>query len=424
MRKILLFILLFISVISLNINAQEKKEPTFGIKFSGFVKNDVFYDTRQGNSGGVLREGHFYLYPDPIVYDVDSVDLNDKSTFNMLSIQSRLKGNIFGPDAFGAKTSGVIEAEFFGNAEADINGFRLRHAFMSLNWKNTELLSGQTWHPIFSADCYPGTISFNTGAPFIPFSRNPQVKVSHKFGPLALVGAVYSQRDFCNLGPDETDKTGKVVLSSSKYMRNSSIPGVDFQIQLKPDSTEHAFGIGIDYKSITPEIKTTKNYQTNEQIGSIAASTYLKLKFKPITVKVQGSYIQNGTDLMVLGGYAVKQETDTAKGFKEYTTINTGSAWMDITTNGTKVQVGIFAGYSKNLGSMDEIKGKYYSRGANIDHLYRVSSRVNFISGKFSTGAELEMTTAGYGTADKYGKVKDVEEVTNFRILFSTTYNF
>ena len=415
MRKILLFTLIFISVISLTINAQEKKEPTFGIKFTGFVKNDVFYDTRQGNSGGVLREGHFYLYPDPIVYDADLNDLNDKSTLNMLSIQSRLKGNIFGPDAFGAKTSGVIEAEFFGNAEADINGFRLRHAFMKLNWKNTEFLSGQTWHPIFSADCYPGTISFNTGAPFIPFSRNPQVKVSHKFGPLALVSAVYSQRDFSSTGPDG---------ASSKYMRNSSIPGVDFQIQLKPDSTEHAFGLGIDYKRLTPEIKTTKNYQTNEQIGSIAASTYLKLKFKPITVKVQGSYIQNGTDLMMLGGYAIKQVTDTAKGFKEYTTINTGSAWMDITTNGTKIQAGIFAGYSKNLGSMSEIKGACYSRGANIDHLYRVSPRVIFISGKFTAGTELEMTTAGYGKADKYGKVKDVEEVTNFRILFSTTYNF
>lgn len=170
-------ILLLISILPFVVSSQNK-DPKFGIEFSGFVKTDTFYDTRQTIN---IREGHFLLYPDNLLLDANKVDINAKPTFNMLSIQSRLKGAITGPEAFGAKTSGVIEADFFGNENAsfiDANGFRLRHAFLKLNWKTTELIAGQYWHPMFIAEAFPGVISFNTGAPFQPFSRNPQVRIS------------------------------------------------------------------------------------------------------------------------------------------------------------------------------------------------------------------------------------------------------
>ncbi|MEI7597313.1 MAG: hypothetical protein WCK02_16305 [Bacteroidota bacterium] len=131
MKKLFLALL---AVSSLTLNAQEKKEePKFGIKFSGFVKTDAFYDTRQTVNA---REGHFLLYPDNILLDALQKDINNQGNFNMLSIQSRLKGAISGPDAFGAKTSGVLEADFFGNTGSgldDVNGFRLRHAFVKMN---------------------------------------------------------------------------------------------------------------------------------------------------------------------------------------------------------------------------------------------------------------------------------------------------
>jgi hypothetical protein len=171
MRKLVLFLIILSPCI---LKAQEE-EKSYGIKFSGFVKTDVFYDTRQTVS---IREGHFLLFPAAKDLDADNNDINGKSGFNILSIQTRLLGKITGPDAFGAKTSGLIEADFFGNENSsfsDVNGFRLRHAFVKLNWQKTELLIGQFWHPMFVTDCYPGVISFNTGAPFQPFSRNPQI---------------------------------------------------------------------------------------------------------------------------------------------------------------------------------------------------------------------------------------------------------
>src|SRR4030043_425254 len=120
-------------------------DPSWGIRFTGFVKNDIFYDTRQSGASNGLREGHFYLYPDSNLLDLNGKDINANSSLHFLSIQSRIRGDITGPYAFGAKTSGAIEAEFFGTNEADLNGFRLRHAYIKMDWPKTILLSGQVF---------------------------------------------------------------------------------------------------------------------------------------------------------------------------------------------------------------------------------------------------------------------------------------
>ncbi len=195
MKKALL-LLVFSAILAGSVIAQDN--TNFGIKFSGFVKTDMFWDSRQTVAA---REGHFLLYPANEKLDVEGNDINAKANFNMLSIQTRLRGTITGPDALGAKTSGVIEAAFFGHTEGDINGFRLRHAFVKLNWTKTELLIGQYWHPAFVTYCFPGTVSFNTGAPFVPFTRNPQIRITQKLGNVNLMLTALTQVDFVSTGP-------------------------------------------------------------------------------------------------------------------------------------------------------------------------------------------------------------------------------
>ena len=439
MKKIFFALLL---IVSSTINAQEKKEvPLFGIKFTGFVKTDVFYDTRQTVS---IREGHFLFYPDNISLDVNKNDINATSNFNMLSIQSRLKGTITGPSAFGAKTSGVLEADFFGNENtnfSDANGFRLRHAFVKLNWKSTELLAGQYWHPMFIAESFPGVISFNSGAPFQPFSRNPQLRLTQKMNTLSLIATIFSQRDFQSNGPDG---------GSTKYLRNAGVPNVNFQLQFKPDSTEHLFGIGIDYKILVPRLfsevtvtpasakvdtvtwvvkqipAVTARYKVNENISSVSAFIFAKLIFKPITIKLEGVLARNAHDLSMIGGYAVRAISDITTGNVTYSNLTTGSVWTDIQTNGKKIQYGLFAGYTKNMGSNDSVKGAIYARGANIDYVYRIAPRIVFISGKFNIALENEYTYAMYGKANgnNKGGVTNGKGIANTRVLLAFIYNF
>ena len=412
MKRIIIIGIL--SILLLSKAVSQEVIPSWGIKFSGFVKTDIFYDTRQSSASNGIREGHFYLFPDNVLNDANLNDINANPSFHMLNIQTRLRGDISGPDAFGAKTSGAIEAEFFGTNESDLNGFRLRHAFVKMDWSKTSLLIGQSWHPMFPAESFPGTISFNTGAPFIPFSRNPQVKITRALGSLSLSLTAYSQRDFTSTGPDGI---------SNKYLRNSGMPGTNFQMRLVAGDKLTALA-GIDYKKIRPELRTTANIKTDATLGSFSAFTNLKFKTAPVNISVMGIYAQNASDLMMIGGYAVSEITDINTQYKNYTNINTANFWLDMTTNGKKVAFGIFTGFCKNLGAADEITGSMYGRGNNIDKIFRLSPRVTVTEGRLSFAAEVESTTAAYGTTQTNGKVTDTNSVNNIRVLLSTIYRF
>ena len=393
------------------------------VKFSGFIKNDLFFDSRQTVTA---RDGHFLLWPAAEKLDPDGNDINDKSTFNMLAIQTRLRVNITGPDVLGAKTSGMVEGAFFAMSNATINSFRLRHAYVKLNWTNTELLFGQTWHPMFITGCFPGTVSFNTGVPFQPFSRNPQIRLTQNTGDFKFVLAAQSQLDFTSRGP--------AGLSSS-YLRNSATPDMHVQIHYGTKNAESGnellTGAGIGYKSIVPQIETSEGYQTNESVSGLSAMAFLKVKIPAVTFKVEGAYGENACDYLSLGGFAVKEVVNQDKGLVSYTPISVTSFWTDIHSNGKQVQVGVFAGYSKNNGAQDRILplsdsyGAVYGLGTDLDYVYRISPRVVYNVEKVSFALEYEYTAAAYASEfnEKYKPVKS-NEVANSRLLFSVFYFF
>lgn len=429
MKKSLLF--LYVALMPILIYAQD--EPAFGIKFGGFVKTDILWDSRQTES---LREGHFLLYPKNEIPDNNGSDINARANFNFLSIQTRLKGDIKGPDALGAKTSGYFEAEFFGTSDLDMNGFRLRHAIVKLNWKTTELMVGQFWHPMFITSCYPEVVSFNTGAPFTVFSRNPQIRLTQDFKGFRVIVAALSQIDFKSPGPDGP---------SSKYLRNAAIPSLNMNLEYSYKNTETGMefliGIAGNYKRLIPKMVTDSGYKTDEGINSMSGTAYIKLGFKKFVVKAAGFYGQNMYDYTMLGGYCAGDVTDPYDyGTVKYVNIRTMSAWTDLMTTGKKIQVGLFLAYSKNLGINENdlvthsTSGPFYSRGKDvagkgyqnddIGYMYRISPRFIYNAGKFRLAPEIEYTVAGFGNANGLGVVDDAESVSNVRFLLGVYYFF
>ncbi|MCX6249384.1 MAG: hypothetical protein NTX61_01400 [Bacteroidetes bacterium] len=416
----------------------ETKTPLFGISFSGYVKTDLIYDSRQTIN---LREGHFLLYPDAVLPDATGKDINAKGSFNILSIQTRLAGTITGTDALGAKTSGYIEAEFFGSTNANINSFRLRHAWVKLNWPSTELLVGQYWHPMFVPACAPEPVSFNTGAPFVVFSRNPQVRLTQAAGKFKFQLTALEQLDFMSTGPDGT---------SPKYLRNSIIPELNFQVQFatknEANGTEFLAGIGINYIVITPQLANTvtlkkaydtvvggivvhhnavtTSYSTNQKIGAISENLFMKLRIPHFTFKLGALYGQNTYSYTMLGGYVVKSVTDPATGAVDYANISVASGWVDLSTNGKKVAVGILGAYCKNLGAGTTVAGPAYTRGANIDYLYRIAPRLILNVNKFRFAPEIEYTVAAYGKTNEKALVSNSKEIGNWRVLIGVFYYF
>jgi hypothetical protein len=443
MKRILTCSIIFLLIAHcslLKVSAQdtEKKEKPFGISFSGYVDCDVFFDSRQTVNS---RDGQFLMYPENVKPDADGKDINAQGTFNILSIQTRLTGTITGPDIFKARTSGVIEGEFYGNINPNINTLRLRLAFVKFAWTSTELTLGQNWHPMYVPGCMPEVISLNSGAPFLVFSRNPQLRIAQSFGGFKIQFAAISQVDGTSNGPDGP---------SPKYLRNSILPELNILVQYckKNEEMKREFIIGasFDYLMLTPRLSTeivltpaidtvinnvvyhhdavVENYRTNAKSYGLAGSVYAKMKLKPVTLRIGAVY---GTDCYafnMLGGYAVKSITDPGKGFVDYGPMRTGSAWIDFKTNGEHWQPGLFLGYSKNFGSTGDISGPYYARGCNISYLYRVSPRLAYRISKVKIASELEYTVAAYGTNTSTGSVKNANEVGNWRILLGVFYYF
>jgi hypothetical protein len=183
-------------------------------------------------------------------------------------------------------------------------------------------------------------------------------------------------------------------------------------------------GISGNYQTLKPRLSTTAGYKTDNTFGSSIAMAFLKVKLPEVTIKAMGVYGEDTYNLTMLGGYAV-ETTDPVTFEETYVPLKTLSAWTDIHTNGTQMQFGLFAGYSKNLGTSSDITGPYFTRGNTIDHLYRIAPRMIYNSGKFRIAPEIEYTVAAYGTPKvNDGTVSDANNVGNLRFLVGIYYFF
>jgi hypothetical protein len=400
----------------------------WGIKFYGFVRNDIMYDTRQVVSARPANQGELLLYPANISKDLNGKDINAAASFTMLAITSRLGGTITGPDAFGAKTSAVLEAEFFGNANGNENVFRLRHAFAKLDWAKTQLAFGQYWHPLFVVDCFPGVISFNTGMPFQPFARNPQVRLTQKLGKdFNLIVAALSQTEaFVSPG----SSTGIALGSSTAiqtFANDAVIPNLHAQLQYK--SKSFVAGAAFDYKVLRPALKATSGagvVSTNEKVKSSTFELYAKVITPKVIIKAEYVAGQNMFDHLMFGGYLAYGTTPNIT----YKPMGISTYWGEIVGTGKKIIPGIFFGYAKNNGASATGAIASYARsvaanGASIDNVLRIAPRLEIVSGKFKFGTEIEYTAAAYGTAGSDGKVTGTtDKVNNTRLLFITSFSF
>jgi hypothetical protein len=368
--------------------------PTFGVKWTGFVKTDYMFDTRQTVNS---REGHFAILPAAEKL-VNGEDVNDQTNFNILSIQTRLKAGITGPDFFGMKTSGAIEADFFGNSGTgldDVNGFRLRHAFVQLSNDKVEILMGQFWHPMFITSVFPDVYSFNTGVPFAPFSRNPQLRLTTK-GNVRFMGAIFTERDFQTRGAS---------------VSQAGMPQLHAQLQIGSVANSLG-GFGVNFKSARPALGL-------DNVTSTSFVGYFRTQLGKTTWKAEAIYGQNMSDILQIGGFG------TANG--DYVNNDTFTAWTEFNADFSEtMEWGLFGGYTKNGGYGEAITYTNGFLGNSVESAFRVSPRIGWKSGKMKIGIEGEFTSAQYGSIDANGDMNTtgVDAVHNFRLLTTAIYNF
>jgi hypothetical protein len=414
--------IILLSILMLTHAISQEPAPTekpVEVKISGFIMNNLFFDTRKNLDA---LDGMVLLYPLPESPDINGDDLNKVPNMTMLSFASRLKFGITGPDAFGAKTSGLLEVDF--TARAISATLRFRQGWLKLNWEKTELLVGRAWHPLCATDVLPGIAALSIGAPFQPFNRSDQITVTQKFGKMNLILSASYQNDYNSNGP-----YGKTYV----YQNNAIIPNLHVQIKYKSDNT--VLGLGIDYKRLRPRTYVESpvdkaKTKTSEGLNCAAILAYGQIKSGKLTIGGKTILAANTSESLMMGGYGIASY-DTVSGYEEYSNFRHFFMWGSI-SYGNKLKASLFGGYLKNLGAGRNLVAPFttapnvYGLGENIDRFVRITPTISYTSGKSTIAFEVEQNMAWFGTidyADK-GNIINTRSISGTRLLLMLMYNF
>ncbi len=326
---------------------------------------------------------------------------------------ARLGFVLHGPEIFGAASRAKAELEFSGHSAP--GSILYRHAFMALDWENSTLTLGQTWHPM--NDLFPSTVGIAIGSPFNALNRSPQLRYEYFLGDdknIKLTGAAIFQAANGSYGYATAGK-------SYNYNRWSLMPmfyaGVDFSFG------DFKVGGGVEYKRTTPIIDYAdgnKKYYVDGLCGMIQAQ-YNKDK---LAVKAKTLIGHDMSHLGICSGFGQVDHLDA--GDIRFAPLAASSSWAQVQWGGD-LKFGLMGGFMSNWGAgKDLIPGTIRAaEGGTIDNMWRVAPNVQYTVGNMNLGVEYELTTVAYGTTiEPNGTVSDTHNVSNNRLLLSVMYAF
>lgn len=406
-------------------------EKEWDVSWYGFIRTDYIWDSRKSAQ---VREYNLNLYPLDEVLDANGADLNDAGASNFLSVVSRLGTKVKGPNVWGAKISGTLEGDFFGNTESSttstIGLLRLRHAYINMDWSKTSLTMGQTWYPTFIPEVFPGVANFSTGIMFNPFGWASQVRIKQNFTK-EFSGALtaYKEREFTTATGTNAATNPTTDWSQNSASINSAIPTLHGQLQFK--NKNWIAGLGAEFKSLQPLTKYN-NVVTTETVNSTSVVGYFKYSNDKFSVKAYGITGKNMYNLVMLGGFTGYASAGQPMKFEGN---KTTAYWIDIASNNKKVAPGLFFGMTTNDGTSKTLAAgetaSYFVRGISgtrvVDQVMRVSGRVDFKQNKFRVTPEIEYTGATWGDLNANGNGTanlNKKDVSNMRFMVSCVYAF
>lgn len=404
-----LIVLLAGICMSLPAMAQKKN---FTYKFYGFVRGDLFYNTR-ANMAPV--DGNFYLYPLDKKPDADGKDLNANPNGSFYTFTSRLGVDATGPNIGTARSSAKIEVDF-GGFSSSTTMLRIRQAYVALDWEKSQVLIGQTWHPLFGS-VFPDILNLSTGAPFQPFNREPQLRYQYKAGKVKLTASALWQLQYLSSGPNGM---------SEEYIKNSCVPELFVGADYASGSGWLAGG-GVHLISLKPRTASVwneKTYKVNERMTTLSYEAHVKYTGRNFAFAAKSLMASCLDHTALIGGYGISS-INPDNGEQEYTPFRHSTSWVNV-TYGTKWKGHFFAGYTKNLGTADALASDTkYGMGLDIDQVFSTNIAFSYNLPHWQIGLEYMPTTAWYGDTDRAsGKVVNTHSVTNHRILGLVMYYF
>lgn len=405
-------ILLCLACLGILLPASAQKK-NFTYKFYGFIRGDLFYNTR-ANMAPV--DGNFYLYPLDKKPDADGKDLNATPNGSFYTFTSRLGLDVTGPNIGTARTSAKVEVDF-GGFSSSTTMLRIRQAYVNLDWGKSAVLIGQTWHPLFGA-VVPDVLNLSTGAPFQPFNRSPQIRYQYTTEMVKLTASALWQLQYMSSGPKGM---------SEDYIKNSCVPELFAGADFTPADSWLA-GAGVHLLSLKPRTSSDwkdNTYKVNERMTTYSYEVHVKYTGRNYTFAAKSLMASCLDQTALIGGYGISS-VNPSNGEQEYTPFRHSTTWVNF-TYGKKWKPSLFLGYTKNLGTDEPLVStdKLYGMGLNIDQLFTVNVNLSYNLPHWQIGFEYCPSTAWYGTNSLTdGRVKDTHAITNHRVLGLVMYYF
>ena len=405
--------------------AQEEKPAHF--KLYGFIRNYLTADTRAVNAG--TEDLYFYM---PKGHDMSgTLDLNDGFNWRCVSLNTRLGLDVSGYKWGAMGVSGKVEADFY-YLSGSVPTLRLRQAFMKLNWDNNplSLTIGQTWHPM-AADM-PHMNNLETGAPFNPFNRSPQLTADVKLGDkFTLTASMLYLNHYLPTGP-----AGK-----SKDYYKYGLP--EFYLGVAYKSGKFTGKVGLDMVNMRP-YRTMDAFWVNTP-NAVAEVKGMLHTFSPFVfvqytnglfqLRAKSILAQAGEHMNLLSGYGVASFDWTAGNTITYTPMQDWASFVSF-QYGKKFQVMAMLGYMKQLGTTKDLisTGWYDSNfwmntaaDVHIQQAFRATPTVAWNLGKFTVSLEYNLTAAEFGSGSRNARgmfTGDKEWILNHRFICMTKFNF
>ena len=418
--------------------AQDEDPAQF--KLYGFIRNYMAFDTHEVNAG--TQDLYFYMPKDSKMSE-DGIDLAEVPTFRMLALTTRLGLNVSGYRIGELKVSGAVEGDFYCMS-GSVATFRLRQAYIGMLWDNLELGDllvnvGQTWHPM-AADM-PHMTNLETGAPFNPFNRSPQIMAHWTVGKFTWTGGILYPMQYLPTGPN-----GK----SADYNKYGLIPEVYLGVSLK--NRGFLGRVGVDIFSIKPrwnapvitkatvedgerilnyDVKNTKELQT--RLFAFSPFVYMQYTHGKFQLKAKSILAQAGEHMNLLSGYGATYDWNRMQ--LTYTPMQDWASFISF-QYGKKWQFLCMAGYMQRLGTTKAI---FASDNANVQSLwlntsadtriqqaFRATPTLAYNLGKLTFSLEYNCTGAffGDGNYNRGGLYQAGHWVLNHRVEQMVKFNF
>ena len=437
-RNYILLLAVLASFVGGVASAQEEDPAQY--KLYGFIRNYTVFDTHEVNAG--TQDLYFYMPKDRRL-DEDGRDLAEIPTFRMLALTTRLGLNVSGYRFGELKVSGAVEGDFYCMS-GSVATFRLRQAYIGMLWDNLEVGDllvnvGQTWHPM-AADM-PHMTNLETGAPFNPFNRSPQIMAHWTVGKFTWTGGILYPMQYLPTGPN-----GK----SADYNKYGLIPEVYLGVALK--SGGFLGKVGVDFFSIKPrwnapvitqasvdgderilkyDVENTKQLQT--RLYAISPFVYLQLTKGKFQLKAKSILAQAGEHMNLLSGYGATFDWNRLQ--LTYTPMQDLVSFVSF-QYGRKWQFMCMAGYMQRLGTTKalfaydnaDVASLWLNTSADpsIQQAFRATPTLAYNLGKLTFSLEYNCTGAffGEGPYNRGGLYGSGHWVLNHRIEQMVKFNF